>query len=208
MEKQTRTFKATIAIASVLLASGVIRAQTIENINSNPRAWSDVIPGFNCKTRTNDSSAVRNLAKGVFNQDSATPVAVNCGWIVPQAWVIDVFDNNARIDGDIAVVWIRTAGTPKAQANDAFCSIFAANTDSPTSPPNVAGTMLGTVGPNFEGNQADAESDVDRVLTAGLDYPNVVSGVDSAMFTAFCRIPQGVRLQAFLMNGTGVGSHP
>lgn len=202
-------FKATIVIAltSALLGSDAIRAQTIGDVNVNPRAYADVIPGFNCKTRTNDSSAVRNLAKGVFNRDSGSPVAVNCGWIVPQAWVTDVFDNNARIDGNITPLWVRTAGTPTAEANEAFCSIFAANTDSTPSPPSVAGTNLGTASPEFTGNQADAESDFDRVFTSGVAYPEAGTTA-SAMFTAFCRIPQGVRIQSIFMNGAAVGSHP
>lgn len=193
----------------VLVLSDPVQAQSLGDITGTPRAFGDTITAISCKTRTNNEASVRNLAKGVFNQDSATDVAVNCGWIVPQAWVTEVFPNSARIDGNITPIWVRTAGTPTADANDAFCSIFAAGTDSATSPPNVVGTNLGAARPNFSGPQASDEVSFDRVFTAGIAYPEV-PGTDtaSAMFTAFCRIPQGVRIQAIQLNGAAVNAHP
>lgn len=190
--------------------SGILQAQSLSDITDNLDQFTYTIPGITCKTRTNNEATVRNLAKGVFNKNSSSPVAVNCGWPVSAAWVLDTFANDARIDGIISPVWIRTAGTPLMQANEAFCAIFAAGRTTTASPPNVAGTMIATVSPNFNGNVGEDEVRGGGMSTNGLDYPDFFNapGVDDAMFTAFCRIPQGVRLQAVTMVANSVGSHP
>lgn len=189
--------------------------QSIADIEASQNQYGKFIPGIACKTRTNNEATVRNLAKGVWNRDSASPVALNCGWNTSWAWTGDEqFANNARIDGDIAAIWVRTDGTPTSQANDAFCAITAAGMDIVTSPPSVSGTEIGTVSPSFSGGPGD-EISSDAVATDGLVYPPGTgegyaanTSFSETFFSAFCRVPQGVRLQGFVEDPDIVGSHP
>lgn len=199
---------------SLWLVSGAGHAQVVGDLTGSVEQFTKFIPAIACKTRTNNDASVRNLAKGVFNSDSSSLVPLNCGWNTSAAWTYNFgFANDARADGELHVFWVRTAGTPLSQANDSFCSLFAAEPDDLNSPPNVNGTMIGTVSPTFVGPVGADEIDDDFATTAGLAYPNSTvgnnfAGNEFAQFTAFCRVAQGVRLQEIVQDADTVGSHP
>lgn len=177
---------------SVMLSDAF--AQQLADIDGNVDKYGMIVPGISCKTRTNNEATVRNLATGVFNRDSDDPVAVNCGWPALYPWVSDVFANNARVDGTIYVVFEREGGTAVSEANEAFCNIGVTNEFTTGQNPMQAadGVIIGMAEPGFAGIASADEASSDTVSTSLVVYP---SGFH--FFSAFCRIPKGVRIQAF-----------
>lgn len=177
---------------AIMFASGTAQTQTLPaDVENFPEAWGGMTnPGIMCKTRTNNEATVRNLAMGVFNESASPDVALNCGFPAPLPATLNTFTNQALVQGFMDVRFVRTSGTTNAEANNAFCAVFAADALSPNSPANVDGAQIGTAQPNFVGATGSNEIDTDTLDSFGIPYPG-----DEVMFTAFCRIPQGVRLQ-------------
>ncbi len=180
-------------------------AQSMSDITNAIDQWGMVVPGIACKTRTNNEASVRNLAHGVWNRDSSSLVALNCGWAAPYPWVSDVFANQARIDGAIWVGFVRSAGTAIASANETQCTVSVSGSGDSSQNPNGSGEIVGTMdkpfSPGFSGLVQDDEIVFEFVTTSGEQYPQSFN-----FFSMFCRLAQGVRIQTIDMDADSIGT--
>lgn len=194
----------------VFASSQLVYAQWDIDEDRDVESW--VMPGIACKTRTNNEASVRNLALGVENQDSPSDVPVNCGWNTPVTWQPNdggLINSESTVCGDIHVAWVRLAGTSTTAAEEAFCAIRYVALGDASDSPNENGVIVGMLQPEFNAPSgvgvAEADSDTSAstcgMLPARGGSGTVVGDIgDKGHFSAFCRIPQGVRLSGFFMD--------
>ncbi len=195
------TIGAALSLGLVLSFASTAKAQVLADITGDIDQYGVMVPGIACKTRTNNEATVRNLAHGVWNKESNSLVALNCGWPAPRSWLANVFANNARVNGGILIYFNRASGTTISDANDTFCSVSISSTLDTALNPNSNGVQLGTLTPNFSGLTNSDETVFRSVVTTGITYPDGFN-----FFSAFCQLAKGVRIQLVNMRPDSIGS--